>query len=210
MTGFFITLEGPEGAGKTTQANHLIHYLQEKGFSVLLTREPGGTAISDKIRSLLLDPANGKMVEKTEILLYAAARAQHLQERILPALAEGKVVICDRFADSTFAYQGYGRGLDVHMIETVNDVATEGISPDLTFLLMVDVEEGLTRATREEADRLEQEQMAFHHRVACGYQALAQQFPERIVTIGAGNIEEVRQEMIDMLDKFLTRRKGSS
>lgn len=203
MTGFFITLEGPEGAGKTTQANHLKHYLQEKGFSVLLTREPGGTPISDKIRSLLLDPANGEMVEKTEILLYAAARAQHLQERILPALAQGKIVICDRFADSTFSYQGYGRGLDLRMIETVNYVATGGISPDLTFLLTVDVEEGLTRATREEADRLEREQIAFHHRVSCGYQALAQQYPKRIVTIGAGNIEEVRREMIDALEKFL-------
>lgn len=174
-SGFFITFEGIEGSGKTTQAKLLAEHLRSKDYSVLLTREPGGTEISEKIRKILIDPENTAMVARTECLLYAASRAQHVEQKILPALAEGKIVISDRFADATLAYQGYGRGLSIEMLRQLNEIATGGLMPDLTFLMDLPAEVGLARARkrRHQLDRLELEELDFHRRVRNGYLEIA-------------------------------------
>ncbi|HIB98969.1 TPA: dTMP kinase, partial [Candidatus Poribacteria bacterium] len=145
MRGVFVTFEGTEGSGKTTQIQRLSADLAIQRYSVIVTREPGGTAISEQIRSLLLDPENTAMKSTTELLLYAASRTQHVLEKIIPALEEGKVAISDRFADASLAYQGYGRGLDINLIRSLNQVATNGIVPDITFLLDLPVDIGLKR-----------------------------------------------------------------
>ena len=188
--GCFITFEGPEGCGKTTQIKLLADSLAEKGSRVLLTREPGGCPISDKIREVLLDAANSGMVPLTELFLYAAARAQHVSEIITPALEAGNIVICDRFTDATVAYQGHGRQLDLALIGQLNRLAIGQLRPHLTILLDCAVEIGLGRAlARIEAtkgakeERFEQESIQFHQRVRAGYLQLAAAEPDRFVVI---------------------------
>lgn len=180
MTGLFITFEGIEGSGKSTQQRLLAEYLTGRGVDVVVTREPGGTVVSDCIREILLDPQNGRLDAWSEALLYAASRAQLVAEVIEPALAEGKTVLCDRYVDSSVAYQVYGRGLPHEDVLAVNRPATRGIEPSLTILLMMPTEEGLARATRRAADRIEREAIEFHHRVAEGYRRLTEENPRRI------------------------------
>lgn len=183
----FITLEGPEGAGKTTQLRALADYLRGCGYDVVTTREPGGTPIGDQIRHVLHDTANVAMSPTAEVLLYAASRAQLVAEVIQPALAAGRVVLCDRYADSTMAYQGYGRGLDRDALAALTAVATGGLRPDLTLLLDLDVARGLARRRDEgeEMNRLDLETIEFHRRVRAGYLALAAAEPARWQLIDA-------------------------
>lgn len=188
MRGFFISVEGSDGSGKSTQMKKIQEYLCSHGQEVITTREPGGTAISEAIRALLLNPENRAMTAKTEMLLYAAARAQHVEELILPALAAGRHVLTDRFADSGIAYQGYGRELG-DMVADVNRIATSGAEPDITFYLDLPPEAGIARKQSETAhkmDRLELEEQAFHIRVQQGFAALCQQHGQRIRRIDAG------------------------
>jgi dTMP kinase len=192
MKGTFVTFEGIEGSGKSTQIVLLANYLKSHGNRVVLTREPGGTPIGDQIRKILLDPANKAIDPAAELLLYAASRAQHLSEVILPALAAGSIVLCDRFSDATLAYQGYGRGLDRKMIRELDRIVTAGMRPDLTLLLDIDAAAGLARARGrnnsrglEAEARFENEEIAFHERVRQGYLALAKQEPERIRVVDA-------------------------
>ena len=188
----FLTFEGIEGCGKSTQVRLLAQTLTAAGHQVMLTREPGGCPIADQVRSVLLDAANRAMVPMTELLLYGAARAQHLSEVILPALAQGQIVLCDRFSDATRAYQAFGRRLDRQLIEQVNQLACQGLSPDMTLLLDCPVEVGLARAHQRidaadgpREERFELEALAFHQRVRDGYLALADEETERFVLINA-------------------------
>lgn len=197
--GMFITFEGGDGSGKSTQIEILRGSLEAMELEVLITREPGGTKISEDIRKMLLDPENAEMSPKTEMLLYAAARAQLVDEVIRPALEEGKVVICDRFLDSSIAYQAYGRGLG-DSVETVNGPATEGCMPDITFFLEIDPEKAGERISDrgEEKDRIEREDDEFRKRVARGYAELAEKHPDRIVRIDASaTVEEIAVKIID-------------
>lgn len=170
----FITFEGPEGSGKSSQLAQLAPFLAERGFDILVTREPGGTLIGDQIRNCLHDVENTAMAAPTELLLYSASRAQLVQEVIRPVLATGKIVLCDRYADSTLAYQGYGRGLNLDDLRVITNFATGGLTPDLTILLDVPVERGLERRRRwgVEMNRLDLEELAFHERVRQGYHEL--------------------------------------
>ncbi len=179
--GKFITFEGPEGSGKSTQAKMLVSYLRRKGFSVLHTREPGGTKISEKIRKILLDPKLKEMTDICEALLYLASRAQIVKEKILPALKKGKIVICDRFHDATVAYQGYGNGLDLGLLKRLGDFTTSGLKPDLTILLDIETKEGLRRACAK--DRIEKKAIAFHRRLRRGYLKIAKQHTRRVRVI---------------------------
>ena len=187
----FITFEGPEGSGKTTQIQPLFADLQSRGYDVVLTREPGGTAIGDQIRRVLLDPANQEMLPEAEILLFSASRAQLVGQVVRPALERGAIVICDRFADSTMAYQGYGRGLDLKALHRITQFATGGLVPDLTVYLDLDVEEGLRRkrvAGQQDSEawnRLDQQAIDFYDRVRRGYLALASAEPDRWLVIDA-------------------------
>ncbi len=205
MKGLFITFEGVEGCGKTTQLARLRAYLEERAFPLTVTREPGGTPIAEAIRSLLLDPANTAMSAMAELLLYEAARAQHVAEVIAPALDKGQVVLCDRFADSTTAYQGAARGLPDTEVERLHALATAGVWPRLTILLDLDPEAGLRRARqRGRADRLEQESLAFHQRVRQGFMRLAEQDPERIrVLDGTGSVDEIAAAVRALVDPLL-------
>ncbi|MGM0471062.1 MAG: dTMP kinase [Bacillota bacterium] len=206
MKGLLITVEGPEGAGKTTQLKLLASDLEELGYEVLSTREPGGTKVGDRIRSILLDSQLSNLEAKTELLLYAASRAQHVTEVIKPALKAGKVVLCDRFIDATMAYQGYGRKLDQGLIKQLNEIATAGLEPDLTLLLDIVPEVGLRRAKKSSqeldgslvaGDRIEQEKLNFHQQVREGYLELAARFNERFVVIDANDDqEEVHRQLI--------------
>lgn len=184
----FITFEGPEGAGKSTQIRLLATFLRANGWKLLLTREPGGTAIGDQIRTCLHDVQNSNMSPMTEVLLYSASRAQLVEEVIRPALCAGTLVLCDRFYDSTMAYQGYGRGIDLSTLATLTQVATGGLKPDLTLLLDLDVTQGLARRQTggEEMNRLDMETVTFHQRVRHGFHQLALAEPERWVVIDAG------------------------
>ena len=191
MPGFFITFEGGEGTGKTTQLKALLAHVLALHADAIQTRDPGGTAIGNQVRELLLNADNVRMSALAELFLYEASRAQLVQEVIRPALAAGRIVLCDRFTDSTVAYQGYGRGLDLDLVERLNAVATGGLRPDLTFLLDLDPVVGLARATerlaqpRQRRDRLEDEMLEFHQRVQAGYRALAAREPERVVILDA-------------------------
>jgi len=191
--GLFITFEGGDGAGKSTQIDLLADHLRSRGCEVLLTREPGGTKISEKIRGVLLDPENREMAPVTEMMLYAAARAQLVAEVIKPALSEGKVVICDRFLDSSLAYQSYGRDLGDAVLE-VNQYAIDGCMPDVTIYLRVDPQTGRQRIQTRDQDRIESESERFHDRVHEGYEQLCLRYPDRITAIDAGGtIEEISQ-----------------
>ncbi len=191
-SGHFISIEGIEGCGKSTQAALLGDWLGNKGLKVLLAREPGGPAISEKIREILLDPVNASMDHRTELLLYLASRSQFVQEFLLPAIQVGKMVIVDRYIDSTLAYQGYGRGLDVRSIELMNSFASRDLVPELTILLDLDPVEGLRRkgmqgSGNSAGDRLEMESLEFHRRVREGFLAIAGSDPERVVVLRAEN-----------------------
>ncbi|HOK54490.1 MAG TPA: dTMP kinase [Armatimonadota bacterium] len=196
--GFFITLEGPEGSGKSTQVRLLADTLRNRGYDVLLTAEPGGDAVAQEIRAIVLH-GKAEIVPEAELLLYLAARAQHVRHIINPALDEGKIVISDRYADSSFAYQGYGRGIDIESLRCLNDFATSGLKPDLTILLDVPVELGLKR--QQDRNRFEAESVEFHQRVRNGFLKLAKQEPDRWVTIDASKeIEEVESLVIKVLE----------
>lgn len=185
--GLFITFEGTDGAGKTTQVQRLSAELAQTGYDICLTREPGGPPISEQIRDMLLNPDHNEMAATTELLLYAASRAQHVSEIIKPALESGKIVISSRFADAMVVYQGYGRGLDLDRINRLNRIATDGITPDVTFVLDLPVEIGLQRVqnSRGGLDRLEREKIDFHQRLRDGYRTLAQQEPQRMKIVDA-------------------------
>ncbi|MFV0559861.1 MAG: dTMP kinase [Enterococcus sp.] len=189
MTGLFITIEGPDGAGKTSILKELFPLLQKVAkVEMIQTREPGGIPISEKIREIILDPANARMDDRTEALLYAASRRQHLIEKVFPALDEGKIVICDRFVDSSLAYQGAGRKIGMDEIKEINDFATQGLEPDFTLYLDVDSDTGLRRIMKhrtEQIDRLDSEGLEFHQRVRHGYLKLVDAYPERIHKINA-------------------------
>ncbi|MCX6031258.1 MAG: dTMP kinase [Chloroflexi bacterium] len=197
--GLFVTFEGPEGSGKTTQIRLLAEWLRARGADVLLTREPGGTRIGDAVRGLLLDPANTEMRSETEFLLFSAARAQIVGQVIRPHLARGGVVLCDRFADSSLAYQGYGRQLDLALLRTVTTFATAGLTPDLTVCLNLPVLEGLRRkqgGDQGEWNRMERERLEFHERVHAGFLSLAAAEPSRWLVLDAmRGVDEVQEEI---------------
>ena len=201
MRGLFITLEGPEGAGKTTNRAYLAEQLQAQGFVVTLTREPGGTALAELIREILLAPHAETMAVDTELLLMFAARAQHLAQVILPALAEGKIVICDRFTEATYAYQGGGRGLDCSRIALLEQFVQGDLRPDLTLLFDLPVEDGMARAVaRGKLDRFEQEQQMFFENVRQSYLQRAQDDPERFRLV---NAQQALPDVQKSLDKYL-------
>lgn len=199
--GLFITLEGPDGSGKTTVSQYLIKALAERGFDVVYTREPGGIEISEQIRHVILDPKNTAMDVKTEALLYAASRRQHLIEKVLPALHEGKLVLCDRFLDSSLAYQGVGRGIGFDEVLMINSFAIEGHFPDITLYFDLPAEIGLDRISgRRFLDRLDQEEITFHQRVVEGYKEVLKRFGDRISVINANQaVEVVCQDALNVL-----------
>ena len=208
----FVTFEGGEGSGKTTQIKLAADWLRERGIPVLETAEPGGTPLGRKIREILLNRGSCAIGAEAELLLFAADRAQHVRETILPALAEGQWVLCDRFADATLAYQGFGRRLDAAFIRTLNDFSTCSLKPDLTLLFDLPVEAGLERAKKRTAgikpkaaeDRFEREERTFHGRIREGYLRLAAEEPERFRIInGAADIETVRREVCRHLTALL-------
>jgi len=203
VRGVFITIEGCEGTGKSTQANRLAEELRDAGLTVTEVREPGGTSVGEAVRAILLDPEHAGLDHRAELLLYEASRAQLLAEQIRPTLAAGNVVVCDRFVDSTTAYQGYGRGLPLHEVMMLNTFAAAGRSPDLTVLLDLDTAEGLCRATGLGADRLEAEDAAFHDRVRDGFLAIAAAEPGRVVVVDAnGTPDEVGVRVIDAVKRI--------
>lgn len=210
MGGYFITLEGGEGAGKTTVLHALEERLHHMGYEVVTTREPGGVEISEKIREVILNPLYTEMDARTEALLYAAARRQHLVETIIPALNEGKIVLCDRFIDSSLVYQGYARQLGIEEVLTINQFAIQQCMPQLTLLLNVKPEKGLQRIIankHREKNRLDLENLTFHERVYEGYQYVLRQFPMRIQKIDAENtIDHVIQQS---LNKILHRLESN-
>lgn len=207
MTGKFITLEGPEGSGKTTVSKELVKILNEAGYKVLLTREPGGVDIAEQIRNVILDKKNTKMDARTEALLYAAARRQHLVEKVLPALKEGYIVLCDRFVDSSLAYQGVARNLGIDEVYNMNLFATENILPNRTVFFDIKPEVGLQRvyANKErEVNRLDLENIDFHERVYEGYLTICNRFPERIVKVDASqDIEDVLFQVLEKIREIL-------
>lgn len=205
--GYFITFEGIEGCGKTTQIKQLGICLEALGYSVVLTREPGGCAIADKIRAILLDADNREMCSLTELFLYAAARSQHVSQIILPALKTGSIVLCDRFTDATIAYQSAGRGLERGTVDTLNQLACQSLRPDLTVLIDCDPAVGLGRArSRIEAqsgpreERFELEALEFHQLVREGYRELARQEPQRFIIVdGNGSIDDISGRIADQV-----------
>jgi dTMP kinase len=206
MKGLFITLEGVEGCGKSSQIKLLSKFLSKKGVEHIVTREPGGTKIGDKIRDILLDLKNPEMKPETELLLYAASRAQHVLEIIKPALENKKVVLCDRFYDSTLAYQGHARGINNGLVEKSIDIATGGLSPDLTFLLDIPAEIGIERATKRGRDRLEKEEIVFHKRVRQGFLKLAKEHPARILVVDATcSVDDLSQKLNLVMEEKLKR-----
>ena len=199
----FITLEGPEGSGKTTAVEAAVKALEEKGYEIVRTREPGGTPIAEQIRNVILDKANTKMDPRTEALLYAASRRQHLVEKVWPALIEGKIVICDRYLDSSLAYQGGARGLGVEEILNINLFATENTWPDLTLLFDIKPEVGLARIASNadrEVNRLDLEKLDFHNKVRDTFLMLAKRYPDRYVIIDASlSREEVAKATLEAI-----------
>ncbi len=200
MKGTFITFEGCEGAGKSTQIRLLSQYLAERGKECVVTREPGGSAISEAIRAVILDGKNTAMTDECEALLYAAARAQHLSDTVLPALEEGKTVLCDRYIFSSFAYQGYGRGLDMGFLRAVNSFALQGHMPDITLFLDIPPRSAFERKHgADQNDRIEQAGEAFHARVYQGYLRLAEEYPGQIVRVDCSGTKFETNEKIRAL-----------
>lgn len=208
MTGIFIAFEGPDGSGKSTAAKNFIEKLKEMKFDVELTREPGGTRISEKIRELILDNDNKEMTAVTEALLYAGARAQHVEEKIVPLLESGKVVVSDRYVVSSLAYQGHARGLGIDVVNKINKFATSNLSPDITFFFEISPEVALKRKFIDrEADRLENEGNNFHNKTYEGYK-LAIKNERNVVLIDANkNEEEVVNQCVNEFIKFMSKRK---
>lgn len=210
MKGLFITLEGMDGVGKTTQLRKLEKYLTEKGYQIIVTREPGGTVISEKIRDIILDENHKEMDDVAEVFLYAAARSQHVAQVIKPAVLQGKIVLCDRFVDSSIAYQGFGRQLGMEFIEKINQPALHGIEPDLTLYFHLDFLSWIERLSgrSDRRDRLEQEDISFHRRVYEGYKALLKKYPERIKKIDAHwDVERVFEQVKNCFDCLLECHK---
>jgi dTMP kinase len=201
----FITFEGPDGSGKSTQINLVVEHLSRLGYRVLCTREPGGTAIGNQIRQVLHDVNNTEMSARAEILLYSASRAQLVEQVILPHLAQGGIVLCDRYADSTYAYQGYGRQLDFETLRLITNFATQSLKPDLTVYLDLPVEEGLRRKSAAnvtgegEWNRMDQLELAFHQRVRAGYLEMAKKEPERWLIVDAS-------APVDQINQIICRR----
>ena len=207
MSGLFITLEGGEGAGKTTVISLLKNRLEQLGYEVITTREPGGSKIAEKIRNVILDPDHTEMDARTEALLYAAARRQHLVEIIVPALKEGKIVLCDRFLDSSLAYQGYARGLGIDEVFTINKFAIEEVMPNLTLFFDILPEKGLARISNNEGreqNRLDLENIRFHEQVYEAYNKLIETYPKRIRRINADQpLEKVEEEAFDKIRSYI-------
>lgn len=207
MSGLFLTLEGGEGAGKTTVIHELANRLQHEGVDVLVTREPGGIRIAEQIRKIILDPEHTEMEMRTEALLYAAARRQHLVEKIIPALQEGKIVLCDRFIDSSLAYQGYARGIGIAEVLAMNEFAIGEWMPHITLYLDITPEVGLRRIQENEArevNRLDLEAMQFHHDVYAGYERVIDMFPSRIKRIDA---EQSVSEIVQVATHYVKEYK---
>lgn len=206
--GVFITFEGPEGAGKTTVIQEIHRRLADADRPVVLTREPGGIRIAEKIRSIILDNAHSEMDARTEALLYAAARRQHLTEKVIPALAEGAIVLCDRFVDSSLAYQGYARGLGIDEVLAINEFAIQGLMPDHTIFFDITPEQGLARITASgtrEQNRLDNEALAFHKAVYEGYRIVRDRFSDRIVPVDASaSLETVTENVWRKIVSFIS------
>ncbi|MDF5718339.1 MAG: dTMP kinase [Rhizonema sp. NSF051] len=202
--GKLIVFEGVEGSGKTTQIKLCSSWLQSLDISVVVTREPGGTDLGLELRRLLLEAGNS-IADKTELLLYAADRSQHVHHNLMPNLAKGAIILCDRYTDSTIAYQGWGRQMNIDSIEQLNLLATDGLQSDLTILLDIDPEISLQRILQKrKLDRIEQADLAFHHRIRQGYLSLAKKSPEKIVVVnGNQNIEQVELEIQQLLISLL-------
>jgi len=207
MEGIFITFEGIEGCGKSTQAELLMKYLQSEGFDVVLSREPGGTPIAERIRDVLLDNTHKEMLAKTEILLYSASRSQHTGEKLIPALKKGKIVISDRYYDSTLAYQGAARQLDSNAVKFLCSFASSDLVPDITFLIDVPAEVGLSRINVEKADRLEQEALEFHQRVRQGFLDLANKHKRIVIINGQNSIEKINGLIMEIVKKKIKERR---
>ena len=204
--GFFISFEGPDGAGKSTQIEYMRQYLEERGLETVFTREPGGTRISESIRDMLLDKENSDMTARTEALLYAASRAQLVETVIQPALNQGKVVVCDRYIDSSIAYQGYGRDLGYKVTE-VNKFAVNDLEPDLTFLLMIDPDSVKERLDQNNLDRLESEDYQFKKRVLEGFESVAEEYRFRVRVLDATlPKEEIRDRIIQETEWHFKKR----
>lgn len=207
MSGLFITIEGPDGAGKSSIVKRLSEKIQETTVTPLVvTREPGGGEIAEKIRALLLDPIHTEMDDRTEALLYAAARRQHIIDKIIPALKRGDIVLCDRFVDSSIAYQGQARGIGIEEVKAINEFAIEGQKPDVTIYLDIEAEVGLNRIKDKNSnrtqDRLELEEVAFHEKVRQGYLTLIEEEPKRFVCVDASQTEdEVFQDVWNIVEK---------
>ncbi|MGI2329706.1 dTMP kinase [Planococcus sp. YIM B11945] len=206
-SGYFISIEGPEGAGKSTVIEEVMKKLTEKQIEAVLTREPGGIEIAEKIREVILDKAHTAMDARTEALLYAAARRQHLVEKVEPALLQGKVVLCDRFIDSSLAYQGFARGLGVDEVLAINQFAIQDTMPDLTLLFDIEPEIGLQRISANsgrEQNRLDMEKLSFHQKVYEGYEEVAKRYPDRIVKVDASQtVDRVLADALAIIEKRL-------
>ena len=206
----FITFEGGEGAGKSTAIKKVVEKLENEGYQIVLTREPGGTPISEEIRNIILDKRNTEMDERTEALLYAASRRQHIVEKIIPSIKEGKIVLCDRFLDSSLAYQGHARGIGIDKVLEMNLFATEGLEPDLTFFFDLDPEKGLERIaanSSREVNRLDVEKLSFHKKVREGFLMLAKRFEHRFVVIDASKDKDsVFQDVYNAIEERLRMR----
>lgn len=207
MTGLFITIEGIDGSGKTTQINLLKKYIENKGFNVIFVREPGGNKISERIRKIILDVNNKEMDNIAEVLLYASSRAQLVSQVIKPELKKGSIVICDRFVDSSVAYQGFGRKIDINIIKKINNIATRHLSPDITFFLDLDPKRSIERKKEQKKlDRMENEKQYFYNSVYHGYLELAKKEPERIKVIDATqNVEEIHMDMTNHLEDLINK-----
>ncbi len=211
MKGLFITFEGIEGCGKSTQAKLLAEHLRNQGKVVFLTREPGGPKISEEIRGILLSTKNNEMLPETEVLLYMASRSQHTGEWIIPALKQGKVVISDRYYDSTLAYQGAARRIERKLIDVITKFATFGLKPDITFLVDLPAEEGLLRISYKKADRLEQESLEFHKKVRKGFFEIAKIEKNRYIIIdGRDSVEKIHKEIVKMFEEKIRKVKNET
>lgn len=208
MQGLFITMEGPDGAGKSTQIERLRTYLIERGYEVVIARDPGGTVISEAVRQIILNKEYTEMCSNTELLLYTAARAQLVQEVIRPALEAGKAVICDRFLESAVVYQGIARDMGIEKVYAVNEYALEGLRPQLTILLDLSAEEGLRRKKNQaELDRMEAEGLLFHQKVVEGYRLLAEREKNRIMKISASlPVDEIHDKIVSAIEEKIFNR----